>query len=210
MISLIKIANIKAAWQMALPILGHIFDLDETLVHSGLDFDQMRLDLGFPEGVGILEYLSEHVPMDQQARCHKIIHEHELAGARRAEPIDGAVEYVEKVLAQDLPVAIVTRNSKEVAQMTVKACHIPIKTLMSRDCAKPKPSPEALLKIASQWKLEPTRCIYYGDFVMDLKAAKNADMYSALIANQRNPHIRDQADLVVESYRHLELPLIMP
>ena len=68
----------------AFPVLrGVLFDLDNTLVDSGLDFDAMRRAMGLPDGVSILEAI-ERLPPDRAARCRQILHEFELAGAARA------------------------------------------------------------------------------------------------------------------------------
>ena len=52
----------------------------------------------------------------------------------------------------------------------------------------------------------PEACVYVGDFVYDLQAARNAGMAACLLRNPGNQRFVDQADLVIDRLDEL-LPL---
>ena len=47
---------------------------------------------------------------------------------------------------------------------------------------EPKPSPEGLLKAAASFNVKPEDCLYIGDHIRDIEAAKNASMASVIAA----------------------------
>ena len=77
-------------------IRGLIFDLDGTLVDSGLDFAEIRRETGFPEGEGLLEHLQSVTDPCRKAEAEAIIERHELEGARRANWMPGAGELLQR------------------------------------------------------------------------------------------------------------------
>ena len=99
-------------------IRGIIFDLDGTLVDSGLDFEQMRGEMGLPAGMPILEGI-KGLPESEAEKCRRILHEHEWAGYERGTLLPGASELLRAVGARNLPVGIVTRNSRDVSLSTL-------------------------------------------------------------------------------------------
>ena len=58
---------------------GVIFDLDGTLVDSGLDFNEIRAELALPAGQPILEAIAT-MSKDDAARCQEVLARHELEG----------------------------------------------------------------------------------------------------------------------------------
>ena len=55
-----------------MPIRGVIFDLDGTLVNSGLDFVQMRSEMGLAPGLPLLEAI-ERLQATDAERCWTIL-----------------------------------------------------------------------------------------------------------------------------------------
>lgn len=157
-----------------------IFDLDNTLVDSRLDFVAMRHALGAPAGVGLLEYVESLVAADARAQAMDVIHRHEMAGAQAASWMPGAEAVVHALYQQGVPIAIVTRNSREAALLTMERLRMPSMPLKAREDAAPKPDPEALLALAEGWSLPPSVCAYVGDFVYDIEAAERAGMLPVL------------------------------
>ena len=80
---------------------GLIFDLDNTLVDSRLDFEAMRREMELPAGMAILEAI-ERLPEPEAARCREILHRHELAGAERATLLPGVSELLAEVRGRDM------------------------------------------------------------------------------------------------------------
>jgi len=157
-----------------------IFDLDGTLVDSRLDFVAMRRELGAPPGIGLLEYIDGLGSEAARGAAMDIVHRHEMAGAEAASWMPGAEYAVRTLHARDVPLAIVTRNSRQAASMTMARLDMPAMPLKAREDAAPKPDPAALLAIAAAWRLPPVRCAYVGDFRYDIEAAQRAGMLPVL------------------------------
>ncbi|EED30491.1 phosphoglycolate phosphatase PGP [gamma proteobacterium NOR5-3] len=157
-----------------------IFDLDGTLVDSRLDFAAMRRELGAPEELGLLEYVAGLTSRGDRDEAMAIIHRHEIAGAQAAQWMPGAEQTLHALHQQQTPIAIVTRNSREAANLTMQRLGMPAIPLKAREDAAPKPDPEALLAVASDWRIPPEHCAYVGDFRYDIEAAQRAGMLPVL------------------------------
>ena len=154
---------------------GIIFDMDGTLVDSRLDFTLIRDELDCPEGIGVLEFI-DTLPRDRQPAAHKVVLRHERNGAMKARWMPGAKACLERLAANGIPTAILTRNAREITALTIERLGIPISHWLAREDAPPKPAPEGLLSIAADWQLDPASVAYVGDFEYDLLAARNAGM----------------------------------
>jgi len=154
---------------------GIIFDLDGTLVDSRLDFAAIRAHLNCPPDVGVLEFI-DTLPASEQAAAHAVVLEYERAGAERATWIPGAQSCLERLSVMGIPTAILTRNARVIAELTVARLNIPVQRVLAREDAPPKPAPDGLLAIAREWGMAPASIAYVGDFKYDLLAARNAGM----------------------------------
>jgi HAD superfamily hydrolase (TIGR01509 family) len=157
-----------------------IFDLDGTLVDSRLDFAAMRRELDAPDEKGLLEFVAGLSSQEERKQAMAVIHKHEIAGALAAQWMPGAEQTVHALHRQQTPIAIVTRNSREAAQLTMQRLGMPAIPLKAREDAAPKPDPEALLAVASAWRIPPAQCAYIGDFRYDIEAAQRAGMLPVL------------------------------
>lgn len=179
------------------------FDLDGTLVDSGLDFARIRAALGFPAGIGLLEHIATLEDPEAVARAHAVIHRFEMEGARTATWMPGAQALLAHLRDRDIPVAILTRNSREAVAATDAVLSLGVELILTRDDAPPKPDPSGLLRIADHLAVPAGRMTYVGDFVDDLTAARAAGMAAGLYRNHRNGHYTDQADYVIEHFDDL-------
>jgi len=182
---------------------GLIFDLDGTLADTALDFALMCADAGLPEGTKILEHCQQLTDHNRVREILTIVERHELVGANQARWILDAEEIIHQLHAANIPLAIVTRNMRQAAKLTIERLNIPIDLVITREDCAPKPSPQGLLEVARRWQIEPSQLAYVGDFQFDIEAAKQAEMMSILLANQRNEHLFDSADLVIKKFEPL-------
>ena len=174
-----------------------IFDLDGTLVDSRLDFGAMRRELGAPPGIGLLEYIDDLPTKAERDAARAIVHRHEMNGAHAATWMPGAEEVLHALCGSGALTAIVTRNSREAAALTMQRLGMPAIPLKAREDAAPKPDPEALLALAGEWGLEPAGCAYVGDFSYDIEAAERAGMLPVLYAGS--------ADTAPEGYKRVRI-----
>ncbi|MFT5044419.1 MAG: phosphoglycolate phosphatase-like HAD superfamily hydrolase, partial [Porticoccaceae bacterium] len=97
-----------------------MFDMDGTLTQAMHDFDAMRAQLNLPAGVPILEAL-DALELGEAREKHRELDEMELRMAADAKPQPGCVELLDALLEKGASLGIVTRNGKQIAEVTLAA-----------------------------------------------------------------------------------------
>lgn len=179
-----------------------VFDLDGTLAHSNPDFPAIRQALGLSAGEDILAHIAG-LPAAKQAGAMATVHHYEMAASHRAEWIGGAAELLQFVQQKPLPTAILTRNMRKAAELTLSRLGLSVEVLLTREDAPAKPDPAGLIHIMDIWLLEPTQVLYVGDYLFDLQTARGAGCRSALYCPDGKPDYGDMADLLVPCYFEL-------
>ena len=183
-----------------MPLRGVIFDLDGTLVDSGLDFAAIRRDLGLSPGELILESVDKMPPGAEKDERLLVLRKHELQGARRATLMPGAGEFLAKLNDDGIRTAVLTRNSREATDLTLRRLGLKFSLVMTRDEVPPKPDPTGLLVICESWDIAPAESIYIGDYLFDIQAGQNAGMPTMLYAPGNLPDYANLADFTVQSF----------
>jgi HAD superfamily hydrolase (TIGR01509 family) len=180
---------------------GLIFDLDNTLVDSRLDFEAMRREMGLPPGQPILEG-NDRLPEAEAAACREILHRHELVGAEQATLLPGVRELLAEVARRGLHQAIATRNSRQIALATLQKLGIEIELVLTRDCGPIKPDPWPVREACSRWGVLPSEVAVIGDFRFDIECGRSAGAKTVLLTHDERPDEYpnpEQADLVLSS-----------
>lgn len=162
------------------------FDLDDTLVHSHLDFKQMRADLAIPPKSDILAEVEAIKDPEHKKKSLDIIARHEFIGAEKSSIIPGAIELLDFLAANKIKSGILTRNSTYCAELMLKKHNINIGPIFTRDNCLAKPHPDGLLKLAAHHNLETKDCAYIGDGHFDMQAALKAGMKSWFFKTAKN------------------------
>lgn len=166
-----------------------VFDMDGTLTNAVHDFPAIRKTLGMAETDDILEYLAA-LPASERAEKNAWLIEHERVLAENATPARGAIGLVNYLVSQKVKLAILTRNDRELAFITLRAIglekYFPKTFILGRDEAKPKPSPDGLLKIANAWQIKSDHLLMIGDFRHDLSCGKEAGAHTILVNYPEN------------------------
>ena len=182
---------------------GIIFDLDGTLVESGLDFELMRSEMRLPSGVPLLETIAE-LPDADQRRCHEILHQHELAGAARAELMPGVGRFLGQLAERGLRRAIITRNSRSLTGPLLTRLGLDFDPVITRDDGPIKPDPASIWEICRIWGTASSRVVMLGDYRFDLEAGRRAGAKSVLYLGGRSidrlPDWAGMADYVLASF----------
>ncbi|MBI1248928.1 HAD-IA family hydrolase [bacterium] len=190
---------------------GVIFDMDGTLVDSGLDFTAMRSEMGLTAGLPILEQLSRLTDDDRRTK-EEILHRHEFAGADRARLIEGAQPLLEAIRQQGRLMAILTRNSRPTTQHTLAKLGIEhfFDVVLCREDGPHKPDPWAIQEICRRWQLPVSQVVMVGDFYLDLLTAQNAGCASILYTGGQDHQGMQGAELATHIARHLDelVPLL--
>jgi HAD superfamily hydrolase (TIGR01549 family) len=173
---------------------GVIFDLDDTLVHTTLDFAKIKKAISCPSDEDILTFIDSIDNKDEQAIAKEVVLQHEIEDAQTSTWIKGARSFVSELIEQGIPCAIVTRNCREATMLKVKNNDIPIDFIVTREDAPAKPDPTALNLINTMWKFEAHEVAYIGDYKYDIEAAHNANMQAWLFSYA--PHKTDFKDML--------------
>ncbi|TMO55770.1 HAD family hydrolase [Pseudoalteromonas phenolica] len=187
---------------------GVIFDLDNTLVSSSLSFKHIRNEIGCTEHTDLLTYIEQLPEVEAQAAMD-IVLSHEYQDAESAVLMPGVVECLAALAEQNIKMAVVTRNCQHAAQLKLAKTGLEFDIVLTRDDAPAKPDPTALLQVADSWQVNPSQCIYVGDFLFDIQAADNAQMDSCLYIIDACPDYADTATHTIEHFSQLT-KLVLP
>ena len=179
-------------------ISGVIFDLDNTLVSSALDFDWLRQQLSCAANIDLLQYIADIPDVTHRKQLEEKVIEHELADARQSTIMPECENLLSYLRQQKIPTAVVTRNCAQAAKLKIDHHQLQFDRIVSREEFPPKPAPDALLDIAKQWQLAPQNILYVGDYIYDLQAAFRANMPSCLVTNGDDVRFTNQASMVVQ------------
>jgi len=183
-------------------VKGVVFDLDGTLVDSSLDFDAMRRDMGLALDSSILEEV-ERMGGVRAERCRKILERHELEGARRAVLIEGVASFLQHLDFHGIRKAIVTRNSRPMAELMLSQCGLRFDWMITREDGPAKPDPWSILSICEGWMLRPDQVAMVGDFRFDIECGIAAGARTVFFTRGRDhrslPGL-EKADYALESF----------
>jgi HAD superfamily hydrolase (TIGR01509 family) len=186
-----------------------IFDLDGTLTEPVLDFDAMRAEIGLPEGVPILEHL-ERVTAGERAHAEAVLLRHERAAIAQATLADGCADLIARLRERQIPMAILTRNVREVVETFARMFTFEFHAVFTREDGPPKPSPAGVLSLCSAMGVAPAHTLAVGDYKYDVIAGRDAGCRTVLVdrdGSAANDLVAwGSPDLVVKSLREL-LPL---
>lgn len=183
-----------------------VFDMDGTLTEPVHDFALIRRELGVPAESDILQHLAT-LPAQQAAQSHAWLMEHEHALALAATPAPGAVALIRALQAAGCRLGILTRNARELAQVTLAAIGLDdcfaAQEVIGRWEVAPKPSPAGLQFFVERWKVAPAAMRMVGDHYYDLATAHAAGVPGVLVNQPGDPwpgmarwQVRDCAELL--------------
>lgn len=168
-----------------------IFDLDDTLVKTTLDFTQLKIEVGCEKDDDILSFISQIGCKKQQKIAEQIVLQHEITDAQTSMWLPGAEAFVRKAKDLELPLAIVTRNCKQATEIKIANNQIPIDLVLTREDAPAKPDPTALINIAKEWGIATTNIAYIGDYIYDIQAAHNGNMQAWLYRYEHDDYAKN-------------------
>jgi len=166
-----------------------LFDLDGTLVDSGIDFGRMRremLELAAELGCDPAPLAGADILEIRDRACARAVDAAEAI--RRAEArlvrierealerstlVPGARELLEELRERSVGIGIVTRNCREIAVDSLDRYRLPYDVLVAReDTPRVKPHPEHLLRALAALGVPAAAAAIVGDGRMDLEAGR--------------------------------------
>ncbi|MCE4370656.1 HAD family hydrolase [Xanthomonas hortorum] len=167
-----------------------VFDMDGTLTEAVHDFVLIRRALDIPPEADILHHLAS-LPADQAAAKHAWLLEHERELARTARAAPGAVELVRALQAAGCQLGMLTRNARELAQVTLQAIGLhdafAWDTIVGRDEAAPKPAPDGLQYFERRWSVDGAALVMVGDHHNDLACGRAVGACTVLVNTPGDP-----------------------
>jgi len=189
-----------------MPLLdGVIFDLDGTLVASELDFESIRREIGFVEGP-ILEFRENAAP-EQRAHIDAVLERHETRAAETCALEDGAKELLDVLRERRVKVALLTRNPTQTVQTVMRRHGLLFDTIVAREDAVPKPSPEPVFLICRRLGIRPAHTLMVGDYKYDIECGANAGCPTVLVRTPLRSRFEASPDWEVDSL-HDVIPIV--
>lgn len=174
-----------------------VFDMDGTLTVACHDFPYMRRQLGMAEGeTDILAYVSRQEPKQEQEMI-AWLQAYGLDLAKNAQAAQGAVDLLTHLHQQGRNLAILTRNERDLAMVTLEAIgvldYFDEDCILGRESCTPKPEPDGILHVLNKWQAPKEHAIMVGDYHFDLNAGRNAGVNTMLLHPESNewPHLSD-------------------
>ena len=179
-----------------------IFDLDDTLVRSQIDYNAIRTklstfftdnpsssDLSFKPILALLKQISEDNPQNYE-KAKLFIEENEREAVLNAQIMDGADDVPNILARYNAQGAIYTNNSAENMNLYLKKPGFEFLHqfffLTRTDVTEPKPNPEGIIKILSKYNyIAKENVIFIGDSPLDAQAAHGAGI-RFILYNSRN------------------------
>ena len=189
-----------------------LFDLDGTLTRPYFDFDAIRREIGLPTEprTPILEAMQTMTPADR-ARAEVILHRHERQAAEDSQLWDDAHAVLAAIRSAGIPVAVMTRNSRQSVE-TVMARHgLRFDAAYSREDGPIKPAPDPVLNLCTHLQADPARAWVVGDYLFDLQAGNAAGAVTVLMLGDAPvPAWADQARHVIRRLNEILELLAIP
>jgi len=177
-----------------------IFDLDGTLTIPQHDFDDLRRRLGLAPQAPILEAIAAASPSRAQ-RLSEQVAAWELELARVSRPAPGAHGLLQYLRSTGTQLGLVTRNRRDIARLTLDVIGLEQffrpENILGRDEAPPKPSPEGIQSLMSNWQAEGG--VMVGDYRYDLEAGRAAGCFTIHVAAREQSAWHQWTDLHVIS-----------
>lgn len=179
--------------------IGALFDLDGVLIDSESEYTKIwdEVHRSFPTGIVDLPRKIKGMTLDniiktyfgaldekEEQRLRDTLHELERQMTYRWLP--GAKEFVEWLINEDIPRALVTSSDDEKMQHLRE--QLPELEKMMTDIVtadkitKSKPDPEGYLLAAKLIGIEPKHCVVFEDSLQGVKAGKASGSYIVGIA----------------------------
>jgi HAD superfamily hydrolase (TIGR01509 family) len=183
-----------------------LFDMDGTLTRPNHDFAAIKDEMGLARDVAILEELSriEGADPERATELRAILERHEREAAETAEPREGAAGVVAELHRRGLLTAVITRNTRRFALLTLERIGMVFDVVVCREDAAPKPSPEPLRLACRRLGTTPSASWMVGDFLYDIQAGQAAGCAATVLLSEPSQRpFEHEATFVVERLEEL-------
>ncbi|HOV21598.1 MAG TPA: HAD-IA family hydrolase [bacterium] len=206
-------------------INGVVFDFDGTIIHSFIDFGNMKrriielcikYNLKPPsKNLPALELIKEVQKNNKENKnitefkreSEKIIIEEEIKGMKNAVPYKDILTLIKKLKTKGIKIGIITRNCRKATEIVVKKFSIPYDVFLTRDdVEKVKPSPYHLEKAIEKLGVKKENTIIVGDHYFDILCGRKAGILTCGIVRDGKFEYfgKEMPDITFESGKEIE------
>jgi HAD superfamily hydrolase (TIGR01549 family) len=168
-----------------------IFDLDNTIVDSDLDFAAIRAEIGTDEP--LLEYRAQADEAEKR-RVDEILDRHERRAAGTCTLCEGAEEILSFLRARGVRTALLTRNSRQSVNTVLARHKLQFDFIVSREDSVPKPAPGAVFLICERLGVQPGEALVVGDYLYDIQTGQAAGARTILVRGPRGHSFEAKPD----------------
>lgn len=216
----------------AMRVKAVIFDLDDTLIRSGIDYGEVKSSIirflvrsGVDEGLlnenmsnleiidRAIKYLREKNFGEVRVKeiinsVHAMFNEAELKSLGKAMLMDGSIETLVALKGLGFKIGVVTNScgtySRRIFEMFSLSRYIDV--LVTRDdVTRHKPDPEHLLKALESLGVDVSEAVFVGDHLIDALCARKAGVKFILLKSERqgSRDAEKSASAVIDSLSEL-------
>ncbi len=217
--------------RLMLSLKAVIFDLDETLIHSKIDFKKMKLRIiTFLQCVGVRRGLLDDKMLNVEiinaatenlrrkgfseeeiqrvlAKAEKIMNQVELESVDGAITIDGVSETLEALKTKGVMIGVMTNSCREYTEKVLTKFGLmqQVDVIVARDDVnQPKPSPEHAFHMLRLLGVSADDAVLVGDHWLDAKCAKESGLKFILVRRQGlNSALKEYSYQTVKSIREI-------
>jgi len=215
-----------------------LFDFDRTLVNLGSYVDWLaarksmvkiylsngvpaRFTVQYNSPTKLFVAMSHFLPSildydkfkDLQFKASKALEEYELKALKQVVPMEGCMKVLEWLNKENVKIGLISLNGAKVIEKAMKKIGIYeyVDEYFSRDSpGRPKPYEDHILGFLENFQISTKESIMVGDEIIDIKAARNAGVFSIGISTgmfTEKELIYQGADKIIKNLNEL-LPLI--
>jgi len=208
-----------------------IFDLDHTLIVSGIDFPEMKGK--------IVDYLRQRVPSSEQLdasrptyeitqsavqilrrhglshivpealeEVNRIMSDTEMRHVSKARLMEGAAQTLKRLKDADVKIGILTRSCRRYVDKVLAATGLSMlvdEVAARDDCNSPKPDPTQVYLLMQKMNVKPDETVMVGDHPVDSLCARNSGIrfVGVLTGSWGAEQVKQLGSTVIPSVREL-------
>lgn len=184
------------------------FDLDGTIFNLEVDWLHLKEKISynfFKQTEIKYEQALKLSKLKKYENLSKTILEAEINGVDEGYFVDGA-EKVLKDLCENYKLAVITRNSRKVAERVIQKLNLQNKILIvgREDVFLLKPDSEGVEYALSKLNINSSQAIMIGDTYHDIVASHSAGLKCIIIKNSKLLNVPIGADFYIDSLQHIK------
>ncbi len=180
-----------------LMLQGIIFDMDGTITKPKVDFAAVEREI--EEKFGFVLDNAEKSSPEARAKAMERLDQVETQAALESELNEGVHELLDHILQKKLKTAILTRNCRKSVDVVLNKHNLHFEHIISRDDAKPKPAPDAILLLSKMMNIHTDYLLMVGDYKYDIICGKAAGAKTALLRYRKNLEIEVTPDFEIDN-----------